>query len=95
MLTWTLVILGAQLAAAQAPPKKFEALDRTARRTWQVKPGQTCAIPLLNVLRPEGATTVKPDPMIIMPKGPMANPWEEVKVPAPACDDVKKDAEKK
>jgi hypothetical protein len=90
MLTWTLVIIGAQLATAQGPPKKFEVLDREVRRTWRVKPGQTCAIPLLNVLKPEGAPTLKPDPMIIVPKGPAHFSKEEVQVPAPACDEVKK-----
>jgi hypothetical protein len=70
--------------------KKFEALDRALRQSWQAKvpaPPEVCAIPLLNVM-PAGAPN--PDPkMIIVPKGQMPT-REQVKVPAPSCDDVKK-----
>jgi hypothetical protein len=72
--------------------KKFEALDRALRQGWQAKapaPPEVCAIPLLNVLKPAGAGTVEPDPMIIVPRGPMAGK-DQVKVPAPSCDEVKK-----
>ena len=79
--------------------KKFEALDRALRRSWQAKgpsPQGPCAIALLNVLKPAWAPAVKPDPMIIVPKGSAASSKkEEVQVPAPSCDDIKKDAEKK
>lgn len=73
--------------------KKYESFDRALRRSWQSKaltaPGP-CAIPLLNVWKPApGGQQVKPDPMIIpVPKGPSFSK-EEVKVPAPSCDDVK------
>jgi hypothetical protein len=80
---------------APEPPKKFEALDRALRKSWQAKtpaPQGPCAIPLLNAA--PGATTVNPDPMIIVPKGAVPDK-NQVQVPAPSCDDVKKDAEKK
>lgn len=74
--------------------KKFEALDRALRRSWQAKT-PVCAIPLLNVLKPlAGATTAPPDPMIIVPRGPVLK-GEQVQAPAPSCDDVKKDDSKK
>jgi hypothetical protein len=79
--------------------KAFEALERALRQARQAKgpaPQGPCAIPLLNVLKPvPGSTTVKPDPMIIVPKGSPHPSKDEVGVPAPSCDDVKKDAEKK
>jgi len=81
---------------AQGQPKWFEALDRALRRSWQAKtpaPRGPCAIPLLNVA--PGAPAGKLDPMIIpVPKEPIFSK-EEVKVPAPSCDDVKGDDQKK
>jgi hypothetical protein len=93
MRKWMTMAAGIGLAAAQEPPKKFEAPDRALRQSWQAKapaPQSPCAIPLLNVLKPApGAATVKPDPMVIVPRG-TAPGRDEVRVPAPSCDDVKK-----
>ena len=81
--------------------KKFQALDRALRRSReseksQVKPNSPtpCAIPLLNVLKAApGVKTAAPDPMIIVPPegAPKGAKGDQIQVPAPSCDDVKKD----
>ena len=86
-------------ATAEAP-KKFEAPNPSLRQNWPpktpVQPNRPCAIPLLNVLKPlPGTPTLKPDPMVIVPKGPPHPLKEDVAVPAPSCDDVNKDETKK
>ncbi|HXB69945.1 MAG TPA: hypothetical protein VNY05_16955 [Candidatus Acidoferrales bacterium] len=58
------------------------------RERISLKPGQACAIPLLNVLRPENV-----DPKMILPSGPAVGARIEARIrivtpPAPSCDDV-------
>jgi hypothetical protein len=94
MLMAATVGMAAQEPEKKLPPpleqRKFEALDRALRQSWQAKApaplSRPCAIPLLHVKPP----AVNPDPMMLVaPKGPMAGK-DQVKVPAPACDEVKK-----
>jgi len=85
--------------------KRTQALDRAfrlglaqpAQRPGKAAPQpagaapRRCAIPLVNVLKPApGAPAVRPDPMIVVPRGPAPSSREEVRVPAPSCDDIKK-----
>ena len=99
MRTLMLMAAAAGLAAAQDSPKPPAEPPKAEEKAAEKKPEgqlpapfrqkQVCAIPLLNVLKPApGAATVRPDPMIIVPRGPAAMK-ENVQVPAPSCDDVK------
>jgi hypothetical protein len=58
------------------------------RERISLKPGQACAIPLLNVLRRDNV-----DPKMILPSGPAMGARMDAKIrivapPAPSCDDV-------
>ena len=99
--TAIVMVLAAAAAARQIPDwsRRTQALDRALRQRLEqlrqqseaAKPSQPCAIPLLNVLKPiPGAESFK-DPMIIVPRGPAVDKNGTVPVPAPSCDDLKKE----
>jgi len=82
----------------QAPPKPFPGSPQLRIYPWAnrnldiakpkitLKPGQACAIPLLNVLQPRDKEI---DRMVIPAPSFRASPQEVVEPPAPSCDDVK------
>jgi hypothetical protein len=82
----------------QAPPGTFHSSPQlriypwanrqvdTGRPKVTLKPGQACAIPLLNVLTPRNKNV---DRMAIPAPSFRPLPGDVVEPPAPSCDDVK------
>src|SRR6478752_7386822 len=82
----------------QAPPGTFQRPPQLRLNPWAsrqvniakpkitLKPGQACAIPLINVLRQRDK---KIDPMIVPAPSFRPLPGDVVEPPAPSCDDVK------
>ena len=58
-------------------------------RTIELRPGQSCAVALTNMLHAATARSA-PDPLPVTPGSPGAVPLKEIPLPAPSCDDVKR-----
>ena len=59
---------------------------RALLRGTVITPPRVCAIPLLNVLRPE---PMEPMPMVRPPARGPRFPMAQIQVPAPACDNIR------
>ena len=82
-------IMGAYPIPLQPPvqPRFARPAIVTTKPKTALKPGQGCAIPLLNVLRPNWGR----DPMTFRPRQPPPQQMSKdfVQPPSPSCDDVR------